>query len=85
MGADVIGVRVQLRVRHDQHFRPGHLQQRTQVSQQVVPGWRAIAVGRQPQRVEATERADIGHVGFSGNGRHIGRCLHGGQLQAEVA
>ncbi|MNE51738.1 hypothetical protein D3C80_1463790 [compost metagenome] len=65
LGTDMIGVRVELRVRHDQHLGLGHCQQRTQVGQQVVPGRRTVIVGRQRERIELAERADIGHVGFA--------------------
>ena len=43
-----------------------------------------IAIGRQRERVELAEHADIGEVGFAGGGRLVGRGLHGRQLQAEV-
>jgi len=65
LSTDVVRMRVELRVRHDQHVGLGKHQQGTQVSQQVSPGWRTIAICRQRERVEAAERANIGHVGFT--------------------
>ncbi|MNC74700.1 hypothetical protein D3C75_1261010 [compost metagenome] len=61
----MIRVGVKLRMGHDQHFRLGHGQQRPQVGQQVVPGRRAVAVGRQWKRVELAEGTNIAHAGFA--------------------
>ncbi len=85
LGTYMVGVRVELRVRHNQHLWPGHFQQGPQIGQQVAPGRRAIAVGRQREWVEPAEDANVGEVGLARSGRLVGRSLHGRQLQAEVA
>ncbi|RMO56111.1 hypothetical protein ALQ37_05554, partial [Pseudomonas syringae pv. aptata] len=84
LGADVIGMGVDGRVRHHHNLRPGLENQRAQVGEQVVPGRLAVVAG-QWQGIELTEQAGIGQIRLTRTNRRIRRGLHGRQLQAEIA
>lgn len=84
LGAEVVRVRVECRMRQHDHLGARLEQQRPQVGQEVVPGWRAIGIRWQRERIELAEQADIRQLGLAGRHRAIRRCLHGRQLQTEV-
>ncbi|MCY1438010.1 hypothetical protein D9M71_541920 [compost metagenome] len=55
LGADVVWVGVERRVRHHQHLRTRLQQQRAQVREQVVPGRLTVLITRQCHRIELAE------------------------------
>ncbi|MCY1459239.1 hypothetical protein D9M71_766950 [compost metagenome] len=81
----MIGMGIKGRVRQYDYLRPGTQQQGLQICQQVVPGWRAIDIARQAKRVQLAKYPGVVQIRFPRAYRLGGRCLHGFQLQAEIA
>ena len=84
LGTEMIGMRVERRVRQHDHFRARAQYQFTQIGQQVVPGRSTVDVARQGKWIQLAIHAGVAQFGFAGTHR-LRRCgLHRSQLQAEI-